>query len=115
MALEAQYLGQCTKVVDYTPSGAVAAGEIVTLANACYVASRAIASGALGSLYCDGLFKSTYSDSGGTITDGAKVYFNTTSNEITDSTSSTTLIGRSVGGASSTSGTVTFRLLSPGA
>lgn len=115
MALEAQYLSGDTQTIDYTPSGAVAAGEIVVIANACYVASRAIAAGALGSLYTTGVYKSTYADDGGTITDGAKVYFNNTANEITDATSGTVLIGRSVGGASSTSGTITYRLLSPGA
>ena len=115
MALEAQYLSGDTQTIDYEPSGDVAAGEVVVLANACYVASRAIAAGALGSLYTTGVFKADYATSGGTITDGEKVYFNTSLNKITDATSGTTLIGRSVGGAASDSGTVTFRLLSPGA
>lgn len=116
MALEAEYLGQCTEVVPYTPSGAVAAGEVVILANNCHVASRAIAASGLGSLYCNGLFKSAYNSSAGAVTDGAKIYFNTTSNECTDSTSGTTLIGRCVGSTTGASGaTVTYRLINPGA
>lgn len=115
MALEAQYLSGDTQTIDYEPAGAVAAGEVVVLANACYIASRAIAAGALGSLYTTGVYKADYSTAGGTITDGAKVYWNDTTNKVIDATSGTTLIGRSVGDASSSSGTVTFRLLSPGA
>ena len=114
MALEAQYLGQATTVVDYTPSGAVAAGQVVVLNGGCYVTSRVIAADARGSLYCDGIYKGDYSTAGGTITDGAKVHFDHTNNNSTDSTVSTTLFGRSVGGASSSSGTITTRLISPG-
>lgn len=113
--MEAEYKGQANTVIDYTPSGAVSAGQVVVLNGGCYVTSRAIAASALGSLYCDGLYKCTYADDGGTITDGAKVYWNDTDNECTNSSSSTTLMGRSVGGASSTSGTVMVRLISPGA
>lgn len=114
MALEAQYLGQATTVIDYTPSGAVAAGQVVVLNGGCYVTSRAIAASALGSLYCDGIYKGDYSTAGGTITDGAKVYFDDTNNNFTSSSTSTTLFGRSVGGASSGSGTIVTRLISPG-
>jgi len=112
--MEADYKGQANTVIDYTPSGAVSAGQVVVLNGGCYVTSRAIAASALGSLYCDGIYKGTYATSGGTITDGAKVYFDDTANEFTNSTVSTTLFGRSVGGASSSSGTVTVRLISPG-
>jgi predicted RecA/RadA family phage recombinase len=114
MALEAQYLGQATKVLDYTPSSAVAAGQVLVLNGGCYVANTAIAANVAGSILADGLFKGTYADDGGTITDGAKVYWNDTDNEFTGASASATLFGRSVGGASNSSGTVTVRLISPG-
>jgi len=47
---------KCGDVVDYTPSSAVAAGQVVVQANLVGIATSAIAANALGSLVVEGIF-----------------------------------------------------------
>ena len=65
-------------IIDHTPAGAVASGDIVAVGGIVGVATHAIAAGALGQLRTTGVFRLTLA-SGKTFAAGAAVYFNAAS------------------------------------
>lgn len=71
--MEAIYRNGNTITVDYTPSAAVSAGDIVIQGTLVGVAARDIAAGALGSLQVNGIF-SIAKNAGQMFTAGSDVY-----------------------------------------
>jgi predicted RecA/RadA family phage recombinase len=65
-------------IIDHTPAGAGASGDIVAVGGIVGVATHAIAAGALGQLRTTGVFRLTLA-SGKTFAAGAAVYFNAAS------------------------------------
>lgn len=73
-------------IIDYTPSGAVAEGDVVVLGELIGVATRAIAADALGALHVSGLF--AFAKGSGAINVGVNVYWADSANQATTSTAS---------------------------
>lgn len=97
--------------IDYTPSGAVAAGDIVVAGELVGVARDAIAANALGSLDVEGEFlfpKSTGSASALTV--GTKVYWDASGAVVTTTASSHKVAGHVSKAAAATDSTVRIRL-----
>jgi predicted RecA/RadA family phage recombinase len=68
-------------MVDYTPSGAVAAGDVVVISGRPYVAHNAIAANTLGALAMEGgVYKGI---AAGNYAPGQKVYWNASTGKIT--------------------------------
>ena len=65
----------------YTPSSAVAAGDVVVLTDGIAVASRPIAANTLGAVEVEGVF--TVPKAAEALTLGAVVYWNTTNSNVT--------------------------------
>ena len=84
MAFEAIYLGAGDRV-DHTPSGNIAAGEVVVINKTCFVATEAIAASTLGSLVSRGVFTMA-KKTNLTITAGDACYWCIASNYITKTT-----------------------------
>jgi predicted RecA/RadA family phage recombinase len=76
--------GDC--LIDYTPSAAVAAGDVVMLEDLFAVAPRPIAANALGAVSVDGVW--SVAKATGAVSQGAIVYWNHTDSVITTSSSS---------------------------
>jgi predicted RecA/RadA family phage recombinase len=84
--LEDYDMGQADAVapgdrIDYTPSSAVAIGDVLVLGGRCYVADRAIAANVAGSLAATGVFNCT-KNSGAGINVGTKLYWDDTNNYV---------------------------------
>jgi predicted RecA/RadA family phage recombinase len=97
--------------IDYTPSGAVAAGDIVVVGEIVGVAPRAIAASALGALDVEGEFdfpKSTGSASALTL--GAKVYWDASGAVVTTTASSHKVAGHVSKAAAAADSTVRIKL-----
>jgi len=108
MAFEATYM-QEGKQIDYTPTGAVAAGEVVEVSQLVGVASSAIAANELGAIQVEGVFdfKKTAALA---ISLGALVYWDDTANEANVTSASNMLIGKCVKAALAADATVRVRL-----
>lgn len=65
----------------YTPVSAVAAGDVIVLADSVAVASRPIAANTLGAVNVEGVF--VFPKAAEALSLGAVVYWNTTNNNIT--------------------------------
>lgn len=96
------------KRIDYTPGGAVAAGDVVVIGAECFVADRPIAANTLGSLAAEGIFQ-VAKNATLTISAGDAVYWNAGSHEITK-TSSDTYFGTAVADAAYAETTVKAKL-----
>jgi len=97
--------------VDYTPSSAVAAGDVVVQGDLVGVAKRAIAANVLGALSVEGVFdypKATGSSSA--ITAGSKVYWDTVNEVATTTAGSYKLIGKTILAATDDDTTVRVRM-----
>lgn len=81
MALEAAFVHGSPIMLDYTPSGAVAAGEVVIVGVLPLVAHNAIEANALGAVAAGGGVYDLVA--AGNYSPGAKVYWNTSANKIT--------------------------------
>ena len=95
----ATYVGEGS-AVDYTPSSAVAAGEVVVQGSLVGIAKVAIAADVLGALAVVGLFdvaKSTGSSTA--ITAGANVYWDATNEVATTTSAGNTYMGKAVAAA----------------
>lgn len=77
--MQALYV-QDSGVVDYTPSAAVVAGQVVVQANLVGIAKQAIAAGALGSLAVTGIFN--VAQAAEIITAGSPVYWDADGNPV---------------------------------
>ena len=109
MANEATFI-QDGLSIDYTPAGAIAAGEIVVLGKACFVAKTAIAASALGALAATGVFDVLKTDAL-EFDPGEAVYWNDSTNLATKTTTDI-YMGVAVKAAAATDATVRTHLRS---
>ena len=109
MALEATFI-QDGLSIDYTPSSAIAAGEIVVLGKTCFVAKVPIAASALGTLAAAGVYDVLKTDAL-EFAVGEAVYWNDTTNLATKTTTDT-YMGVAVKAAAAADATVRTHLRS---
>jgi len=95
--------------VDYTPSSAVAAGEVVVQGDLVGVAKFAIAANTLGALAVDGVFDFAKNTSVA-YTAGTILYWDDTNNVVTTTSSGNKQVGKVVRAAATTDATVRVRL-----
>ena len=96
------------KILDYTPSGAdVASGEFVVIGVIGGVAKSAIADGKTGAVHISGVF--SVAKASGAVTQGAKLYWNSSNSNLTTTASGNTLVG--VAAEAAASGDATAKLL----
>ncbi len=98
--------------LDYTPSSAVAAGDVVVVGDLLGVAVRDIPAGTLGSLLVEGVFDWPKATGGGSaITGGDTVYWDVSEQVATGTSSGNVKIGKAVpAGASDSDTTVRAKL-----
>jgi predicted RecA/RadA family phage recombinase len=89
--------GDC--LIDYTPSAAVAAGDVVVLNDLVTVAPRAIAANALGAVAIEGVFSMPKAT--GAIGQGALVYWDATAGNVTTTSSGNKRAGKAAAAAAS--------------
>lgn len=89
--------GDC--LIDHTPSAAVAAGDVVVLADLVAVAPRAIAANALGAVSVEGVWSMPKAT--GAISQGAIVYWDATAGNVTTTSSGNKRAGKAAKAAAS--------------
>jgi len=89
--------GDC--LIDYTPSAAVAAGDVVVLNDLVTVAPRAIAANSLGAVAIEGVF--SMPKASGAIGQGALVYWDATNSNVTTTSSGNKRAGKAAAAAAS--------------
>ena len=94
--------GDC--LLDYTPSAAVAAGDVVMLNDLVSVAPRAIAANALGAVSVEGVWEMPKAS--GAIGQGALVYWDATAGNVTTTSSGNKRAGKAAAAAASADTTV---------
>lgn len=94
--------GDC--LIDYTPSSAVAAGDVVVLNDLVTVAPRPIAANALGAVAIEGVH--SMPKASGAIGQGAIVYGDATNSNITTTSSGNKRAGKAAAAAASADTTV---------
>lgn len=97
--------------IDYTPSSAVASGDVVVIGDIVAVATEPIAANALGAVDVEGVFtfpKATTSASA--ITAGAKLYWDASGEVVTTTADSNKTAGYAVADAGATAATVDVKL-----
>jgi predicted RecA/RadA family phage recombinase len=94
--------GDC--LLDYTPSAAVAAGDVVVLNDLVCVAPVAIAANKLGAVSVEGVW--TLAKASGAIGQGALVYWDATNSNITTTSSGNKRAGKAAKAAASGDTTV---------
>jgi len=97
--------------VDYRPSEAVAAGDIVVQGNLVGVARLDIAADTLGSLAVVGVFEAP--KAAGAIAAGAAVYWDATNHVVTTVAAGNPYLGKAIGTAEAADETVRFLLNAP--
>lgn len=85
-------------MVDHTPSGAIAAGEVVVTGDTPRIAHLDIAAGVLGALAAEGGVYRVAGDAA--IAADKKVWWNSTANQITETASTHTVFGVTVSACS---------------
>ena len=99
------------KTVDYTPSSAVAAGDVVVQGDLAGVAPRPIAANTLGALAVGGVFEfPKATGTGKAIAAGKKVYWDATNKQATETSSGNTFLGKTVAAVGDSDATVRVRL-----
>jgi predicted RecA/RadA family phage recombinase len=86
-------------LIDYTPSSAVAAGDVVLLADLVTVAPRAIAANALGAVAVDGVW--SIAKAAGAVSQGALLYWDATNSVVTTTASTHKRAGKAAAAAAS--------------
>jgi len=104
---EATFVQEGDKV-DYTPSSAVAAGQVVVQGDLVGVAVQAIEANKLGAIAVTGVFDVVKTT--GAISAGTKVYWDDTNKYATTSATGTKYMGKAVKAAASADATVRVRL-----
>lgn len=94
--------GDC--LIDYTPSAAVSAGDVVVLNDLVTVAPRAIAANALGAVAVEGVWSMPKAT--GAIGQGALVYWDATAGNVTTTASGNKRAGKAAAAAASADTTV---------
>ena len=97
--------------IDYTPTSAVAAGDVVVQGEMVGVARTPIAANALGSLAVVGVFEFAKANPDATLTIGVNAYWDATNKVATSVSTANKLIGKVVRAAGNTDTTVRVRLL----
>ena len=98
--------------IDYTPSSAVTAGDVIVQNDLVGVAKRDIAANVLGALAIAGVFDFPKSTAGGSaIAAGVTVYWNAGAQQATATASGNKLIGKTVKAAADADATVRVKLL----
>lgn len=96
------------KSLNYTPSGAdVASGDFLVIGAIGAVAKTDIADGKTGAVHICGVF--SVAKASGAVTQGAKLYWNSTNSNLTTTASGNTIVG--VAAAAAASGDATVPLL----
>lgn len=95
-------------LIDYTPSAAVSAGDVVVLADLVTVAPRPIAANKLGAVAVGGVFSlpKAAASSGKAISQGAIVYWDATAGNITTTATDNKRAGKAAAAAASGDATV---------
>ena len=110
MANYARYI-QDGESIDYTPSQAVNAGQVVVLNDMVGVAKKPIAASALGAIYVVGVFEFPKATTAGTgVTAGTKVYWDATNNVITSTAGANKYVGKTVADCADADAVVRVRL-----
>lgn len=97
--------------IDYTPSSAVASGDVVVIGDIVAVATEPIAANVLGAVDVEGVFtfpKATTSASA--ITAGAKLYWDDSGEVVTTTHGENKTVGYAVAAAGATAATVDVKL-----
>ena len=97
--------------IDYTPSSAVASGDVVVIGDIVAVATEPIAANALGAVDVEGVFtfpKATTSASA--ITAGAKLYWDASGEVVTTTPGENKTVGYAIAAADATAATVDVKL-----
>lgn len=97
--------------IDYRPSAAVAAGDVIVQGNLVGIARLDIEAGTLGALAVVGVFE--IAKATGAVTVGAALYWNATNKNVTTTATSNTYIGKAVTAAESADTTVCVLLNAP--
>ncbi|MCH2547311.1 MAG: DUF2190 family protein [Alphaproteobacteria bacterium] len=80
------------KALNYTPSGAdVASGDFVLIGTIGGIAKTDIADGKTGAVHVSGVF--SVAKASGAVTQGQKLYWNTTNSNLTTTASGNTIVG----------------------
>jgi predicted RecA/RadA family phage recombinase len=95
--------------IDYTPAGAIAAGDVVVQGDLVGVTKRPLAANEAGSLAVGGVFDFT-KNTGVAYTVGTILYWDDTNNVVTTTASGNKQIGKVVRAAASADTTVRVRL-----
>ena len=96
------------KSLNYTPSGAdVASGDFLVVGAIGAVAKTDIADGKIGAVHICGVF--SVAKASGAVTQGAKLYWNSTNSNLTTTASGNTIVG--VAAEAAASGDATVKLL----
>lgn len=98
------------RMVDYTPGAAVSAGDVIVLGDGIRIAHNDIAAGVKDALAAGGaVYKNAPKASGdGGWADGAKLYWNTTTNVLTTTAAGAKPAGFAVGAAATGDTTAKF-------
>jgi predicted RecA/RadA family phage recombinase len=94
MALQATFVSGEPTMVDHTPSGAVAAGDVIVTGDTPRIAHVPIAANALGSLAVEGGIYKVKANAA--IAADKKVYWDDSANEVTETSSSNKVFGVTV-------------------
>lgn len=95
--------------IDYTPGGALAAGDVVVQGDLVGVTKRPLAAGELGSLSVDGVFDFA-KNTGVSFTVGQILYWDDTANQATATATGNKQIGKCVKAAGTNDTTVRIRM-----
>lgn len=96
------------KALNYTPSGAdLASGDLVVIGTIAGIAKADIADGKTGAVHISGVF--SVAKAAGAVSQGAKLYWNSSNSNLTTTASGNTLVG--VAAAAALSGDATIPLL----
>lgn len=97
--------------IDYTPGGAITAGDVVVQGTLVGVATQDIAANALGALRVKGVFEFAKGIlSGDALTVGLKVYWDDTNDVVTTTAGANQYVGKVVRAATAATATVWVRL-----
>lgn len=90
---EAQFLFGDPLMIDHTPGGAVAVGEVVIVGNTPRIAHRAIAANELGALAAGGGVYQCKAQSSADLASGVRVFWDNTNNVVTTTASGNLAFG----------------------
>lgn len=96
------------KTLNYTASGAdISSGDLVVIGTIAGIAKTNIADGETGAVHISGVF--SVAKASGAVTQGAKLYWNSTNSNLTTTASGNTLVG--VAAEAAASGDATVKIL----